>query len=112
MSGFENFSAQASQIELEIERKGIALGIDWTDPLEVANLARQAIACRPDELAKNFDDPQTRARYELFGLAQLMLQVMRESAQEHVLTHGGSTWKIFGRALWSAWESKQDQMKK
>jgi excinuclease ABC subunit A len=42
-----------------------------------------------------------RARLELFGLAQLMLTVMRESADENIDTHGGPAWKAFARALWS-----------
>ena len=29
MSGFENYSREALQIEHEIERKGAILGIDW-----------------------------------------------------------------------------------
>ena len=43
MSGFENYARQAKEIELEIERKGIALGIDWNDTATVAALARAAL---------------------------------------------------------------------
>lgn len=52
MSGFENFTKQAKQIELEIERKGIALGIDWNDPAVVARLAREALAYGPDQISQ------------------------------------------------------------
>jgi len=107
MSGFENFARQAAEIELEIERKGIALGIDWNDPVEVDELARAALACRPENLDRGFSDPQSHARHELFGLAHLMLQVMEESAHEKIHTHGGPIWKIFGRALWRAWQANQ-----
>ena len=105
MSGFENFAAQAEQIEHEIARHGIAIGIDWNDQIAVDQLARDAIACRPEDLARHFDEPDQRARYALFGLAQLMLQVMEESAREKIHTHGGPVWKQFGRALWRAWQA-------
>jgi hypothetical protein len=109
VSGFENFSRQAEQIELEIERKGIALGIDWNDPITVAALAHDALAYRADQGEPSHDDPHRHARCELFGLAHLMLQVMEESAREQVHTHGGPIWKIFGRALWDAWQARQTQ---
>ena len=109
MSAFENFSRQANELELEIERKGIALGIDWHDPVVVDALARAALDCNPKQLPADYGDPKLRARYELFGLADLMLRVMAESAQERIHTHGGPIWKVFGGALWRAWqERKQD----
>jgi hypothetical protein len=107
MSGFENYSNEASRIELEIERTGIALGIDWNDPAEVSALAREALAYKPASYARDYDDPQGLARQELFGLAQLMLTVMTESAHEKIHTHGGPVWKIFGRALWQAWQNQK-----
>jgi hypothetical protein len=78
MSGFENYPREALQIEHEIETKVVILGID----------------CDPDE-------PLDRARLELFGLAQLMLKVMKESAEQDFHTHGGRVWKTFARALWA-----------
>ena len=107
MSGFENFSRQAAELELEIVRKGIALGIDWDDAAEVAALAREALDFKANQLDCDFSDPQLHARHELFGLAHLMLRVMEESAREQIHTHGGPVWKIFGRALWEAWESRR-----
>lgn len=101
MSGFENYAAEAASIEIELQRKGISLGIDWTDEAQVRELARAALACKPGASHCNFDDPIEAARFELFGLAQLMLRVMQESAGEHILTHGGPTWKAFAHALWA-----------
>lgn len=106
MSIFENYGYEASQIEREIVRKGIALGIDWNDPVTVAVLAREALDYKPGTQPFQHGDQQRRTRQELFGLAQLMLQVMTESAHEQMLTHGGPVWKIFGRALWQAWQGK------
>lgn len=107
MSGFENFAVQAEEIEREIERKGIALGIDWHDAAAVDALARAALACKPEALHLEHRDPQQKARLELFGLAHLMLQVMEESARHKMHTHGGPVWKIFGGALWRAWQAQQ-----
>ena len=103
MSGFENYSREALQIEHEIERKGVVLGIDWNDAEQVRQLAREAIECRldPEHPECTSSDPQTRARIELFGLAQLMLTVMKESANADIHTHGGAAWKAFARALWA-----------
>ena len=101
MSGLENYSRAAAQIEHEIETKGVILGIDWDNPVQVRELARQAFDCKPDALDCDPDEPLQRARLELFGLAQLMLTVMRESANENIDTHGGPAWKAFARALWA-----------
>lgn len=106
MTAFENYGSEASQLELEIERKGIALGIDWSDPVAVDALAREALDFKPGTHAINHDDLRQRARIELFGLANLMLKVMAESAREQMLSHGGTVWKAFGGALWRAWREK------
>ncbi len=108
MSGFENFSRQAQEIEREIIRKGIALGVDWDHPLEVQLLAQDALTCKPHELDCDYGDPQQRIRHELFGLIHLMLQVMTESAGQGIETHGGPVWKALARALWTARERQSD----
>ena len=36
-------SARARKLEVEIERMGIALGIDWNDEMQVHALAREAL---------------------------------------------------------------------
>jgi hypothetical protein len=107
MAAFENYSREAQEIEREIERKGFVLGIDWSDDTQVRLLAREALACRNPGDTGNGDtrDPRTLAKIELFGLAQLMLTVMRESAGDGLLTHGGDAWKAFARALWAEEET-------
>ena len=99
---FENYSAEAQEIEREIVRRGIALNIDWGDEPAVRALAREALAYHHDMTGTTPADHsvQWRAKFELFGLAQLMLKVMTESAAEDIETHGGPVWKAFGRALW------------
>ena len=100
MSGFENYSREALQIEHEIEAKGAILGIDWNDAVQVRDVARQALDCKLGQSNCAPDDPADRARMELFGLAQLMLTVMKESADADMHTHGGTAWKAFAHALW------------
>jgi len=101
MSGFENYSREALQIEHEIETKGVILGIDWNDAAQVRELARQAFDCKIGVIDCEPDEPADRARIELFGLAQLMLTVMKESASADIHTHGGAAWKAFAKALWA-----------
>lgn len=102
MVGFENYGAEARGIEEAIARKGLLLGIDWSNEAQVRQLAREALECRldPDHPECQSTDATTRARIELFGLAQLMLKVMAQSAGEGIHTHGGPVWKALGRALW------------
>jgi hypothetical protein len=102
MAGFENYAQEAQRIEREIVRHGVVLGIDWDDTAAVQALAREALACHPGNGTPGCEanTPESRAKMELFGLAQLMLKVMAESADDNILTHGGPVWKAFGRALW------------
>ena len=107
MSGFENYSREALQIEHEIETKGVILGIDWANALQVRELARQALDCKLGAVDCDPDEPLDRARIELFGLAQLMLTVMKESADQDMHTHGGTAWKAFAYALWAEHTGRQ-----
>jgi hypothetical protein len=99
---FENYAEEARRIELEIQRYGVALGVDWEDSVAVRTLAREALAYHPGDETKvsRGDTALWRSKLELFGLAQLMLRIMTESAEENIATHGGPAWKAFGRALW------------
>lgn len=102
MPEFENYAAEAALLETEIARKGIILGIDWDNEAQVRMLARQALACNEETFDQDCNSERStgRARLVLFGLAQLMLKVMRQSAEDGMITHGGPVWKSFGRALW------------
>ena len=99
MPEFENYAREADELEHEIARLGIALGIDWEDTVAVRLLAREALAFHG--VTGTPASFQGMAKIELFGLAQLMLKVMRESAEENMHTHGGPAWKAFARALWA-----------
>lgn len=108
MSGFENFAKDAREIELELERKGIALGIDWTDDAEVRALAREAVNRHANSTHLTTSEPidhHQMAKIDLFGLAAIMLRTMEKSAMEGFESHGGVAWKAFAKALWA--ESNQ-----
>lgn len=103
MSLFENFAKETQQIELEIERKGVVLGLDWDNESQIREVARKALAGQQKGADATFHDMSwnDRALVELFALSQLMLTVMQESAAEDMQTHGGKVWKSLGRALWN-----------
>ena len=103
MAGFENYAQDTRDIELEIERRGVALGIDWHNEEQVRALAREALTYPASEITMLADKPDYTklAKLELFGLAGLMLRTMQESAETGVESHGGDAWKAFARALWA-----------
>ena len=110
MPDFENYSEEARQIELQIVRHAIALGIDWNNPAEVRSLAHDALTCHLSGTVPPHcrgDDMKSRARIEIFGLAQLMLKVMAQSAEEDIVTHCGPVWKSFARARGAEFTNRQ-----
>jgi len=104
MAGFENYAQDTKDIELEIERRGVVLRIDWRDEKQVRALAREALDFSAADARHIRSEPVDYARLakiELFGLAGLMLRTMEESAHIGFESHGGEVWKIFARALWA-----------
>jgi hypothetical protein len=104
MNGFNllHDTQGAAEIETQITRLGIALGINWEDEAQVQALAREAIYHSKEALAQfshHHGDYQLKAKIELFGLAALMMQIMADSADEGIHTHGGVAWKSFYKAL-------------
>lgn len=110
MAGFEDYAEGTREIELAIVRKGLALGIDWNDSVQVRALAREAFEHLAEDIknaAGNPADHRLRARVDLFGLAGLMLRTMEESAGEGIISHGGPAWKAFARALWAEADARK-----
>lgn len=110
MSGFENYARNTDEIELEIVRKGIVLGIDWQDEVQVRALAREALSHVAADLKIDVEEPlnhRALAKLELFGLAGIMLRTMEESAEQGIESHGGEAWKAFARALWAEAEGRR-----
>ena len=102
---FENRRQEAKDIALAIERLLVALGIDSEDTAAMADLAGEALdhpRLEEERVKAEAGDRTAMSRYELFGLTQLMLTVMEESAREdHQDVHGNASWKAFARALYA-----------
>jgi hypothetical protein len=104
MSQIAHYTTNTHDIELEIQRKGVVLGIDWSNDAQVRALAREAINYSPDSIKFTAGAPvdyQQLAKVDLFGLAAIMLRTMEESAAVGLESHGGEAWKVFARALWA-----------
>lgn len=104
MAGFEDYVKSAQEIEAELVRKGIALGIDWSNDGEVRALAREALNHQPDDMSISTSTPidyRKMAKIDIFGLAGIMLKTMEESAGYGFESHGGPAWKALARALWA-----------
>ena len=102
MSGFGHYARTALELEREIFKRGLMIGLDWRDPATMRALAHEALTCTSDcRLGLlHHQDAKERGRGELFALSEMMLDTMRQSAQIGVHTQGGPAWKAFGRALY------------
>jgi hypothetical protein len=92
----------SAEIEVEIERMGIALGIDWNDEFQVRQLAKEALEHAQEAMSlytHDLNDYHQKAKVTLFGLAAMMMDIMAKSAGKGIHTHGGTAWKAFSRAL-------------
>ena len=104
MAGIEHYAEDIEEIEVELARKGVALGLDWSDEVAVRALAHEAINHSGRDLAQAASSPtdyELMARIDLYGLAALMLRTMQKSADVGILSHGGPIWKAFAKALWA-----------
>jgi hypothetical protein len=104
MSGFDHYAKDTAEIEAEIVRKGIVLGIDWSDKAAVRTLAREAFEHLADDVkiaSATPVDHRLMAKVDLFGLAGIMLKTMTKSAGQGIESHGGPAWKAFAEALWA-----------
>lgn len=104
MAGFEHYAQDANEIEQQIVRKGVVLGIDWSDEVQVRALAREALDHSAEDIKRASASPvdyKLLAKVDLFGLAALMLKTMEESAAVGFQSHGGVAWKAFAKALWA-----------
>lgn len=103
MSQIENHWDEVAQIETEMMRKMIALGLDWHDTLAMVQLAAECKVFGPEQVKAAYasNDQQKITRAELFSLASLMIQTMENATLERREVHGGEVWKAFGRHLYS-----------
>lgn len=104
MARFENYARDSREIEREIERKCIVLGIDWRDEVQVRALVQEALKHSTDEArlaAKSPVDRKLLAKVGLFGLVWLMLKILEKSARLGIEIRGGEVWNSFVRSLWA-----------
>ena len=102
----DTFRSHTEDIGHRIAALGVALGIDWDNQVEVRGLAQEAIehAAATVSSASEHKDSRLLLKAEIFGLAALMLKEMQGSAERGFLTHGGPSWRSFGKALWQEYE--------
>ena len=107
MPGFGDFFRTAEEIEREIYKRGLAMGLDWNNASHMRALARRALSCKGKCMLDLLRSPvrQDKLTGEFFALSELMLANMRGSANVGVHTQGGPTWKAFARALYEEYEA-------
>jgi hypothetical protein len=103
MADFEDHSGTAASIALEIERKLVALNIDWHDEAAMKKLANEALCYDKDKKFPGLHSSGQGelARMELCGLIALMHTTIAEGAADGQAIHGSDAWKAVARALWA-----------
>ncbi len=87
-------------LETEIERKGIALGIDWTNAVEVQQILREAFDHAVEDIAAiGHRDNHNLARFELRGLVAVLLKSMVRSKGGYLYDKHGPVWDVLRGAL-------------
>lgn len=96
------------EIEVEIERKCLALGLDCTDEYAVGLLARELLHhIETLRKAAHDGDMHARIKVELYGLAMLMHMTNRQTfgpgymIQLKSLSKSESAWAAIASAIWN-----------
>jgi hypothetical protein len=102
MSQSENHWSEVSQIETQLMRHMIALGLDWHNEIAMKKLAVECKAFGPHEARAAYQtkDRTLITKAELFGLVSTMLKTMENAAIEERDVHGGEVWKALGKHLY------------
>jgi hypothetical protein len=109
MSQIENHWDEVTQIELEMKRHMIALGIDWHNDLEMKKLSDECKSFGPTQVKAAYasQDRTQKTRAELFALASLMLRTMENAAGDDRDVHAGEVWKAFGKHLYDDYPERK-----
>jgi hypothetical protein len=101
MSGFGHYDQTVAELENAIAIRCVVIGLDWTDNTQMYALASEALQCTTEQhLAMlHAPDAQTRARGNLFALAVLMFDTLRQSAQSGLFVEGSGICKALNRAF-------------
>lgn len=102
MSQIENHWDEISQIETELMRHMIALGLDWHDEIAMTLLANECKVFGPTnaQTAYASHDQRLITKADLCGLVSVMLRTMENAAREERDVHGGEVWKALGKHLY------------
>lgn len=102
MSQIENHWDEVAQIETELRRYMMALGLDWHDEAAMEQLAYECKAFGPSEAQAAYASHNSTLinKAKIFGLASMMMRTMESAARENRDVHGGEVWKAFGKHLY------------
>jgi hypothetical protein len=103
MSQTENQWDEVSQIETELMRHMVALGIDWHDEAAMMQLASECKVFGPANAHAAYatHDQRLITKAELFGLVSVMLRTMESAALAKRDVHGGEVWKALGKHFYT-----------
>lgn len=103
MSQTENHWSEVSQIETELMRHLIALGLDWHNDAAMTQLAAECKSFGPDNAHAAYasKDRTLITKAEIFGLVNTMIKTMENAAIENRDVHGGEVWKAFAKHLYT-----------
>lgn len=113
MFGNDLMLHEENELELQIERTCLALGLDFHDEYQVRMFARDVLQ-NIDRLRKaaREGDMQARIKVELYGLAMLMHKTNSATFGSDYLnqfakvTANQSAWAAIAQALWSELEAR------
>jgi len=113
MFGNDLMLHEGNELELQIERTCIALGLDFHDDYQVRMFARDVLQ-NIDRLRKaaREGDMQARIKVELYGLAMLMHKTNSATFGSNYLsqfakvTEHQSAWAAIAQALWNELEAR------
>ncbi len=103
MSHVEHHRGEVKQIEAELMRKMIALGLGWHDREAMMKLASECKVFFPADAQAAYASHDRRLiiKAELFALASLMIHTMERAALDEHEGHGGEVWKAFSKHLYT-----------
>jgi len=103
VADFENYAGTAASIVLQIERKLVALNIDWHDESALKRLANEALQYDKSRTFPGLENggAEQLAHMELCGLIALMNKTITEGADSGQDIHGNEIWKALAKALWA-----------
>jgi hypothetical protein len=94
---------EISNIETEMVRYLVALGIDWHDELAMTQLATECKHYGPEQAQAAYlsHDQTLINKAKLYALVTMMMRTMESAAGDDRDVHAGEVWKAFARHLYT-----------